>query len=100
MNNSHFNRIDRRLSDIEKNIIEIKNGVKRNDTHISFVTKLYLSMRKPMLKFVKYIGYELDEKSADENHEDRFTETELNIVIENNSKKFLLQDEIRMMNLV
>lgn len=53
-----------KLIAIEKDVKEIKHGINRNDTHISFITKLYFRLQKPIMY---YLGYTTPNK---EDHDD------------------------------
>lgn len=48
--------IDNRLARIEGDILEIKNSLRRNDVHISFITRLYLMLRQPIMKVMSSFG--------------------------------------------
>jgi uncharacterized protein YdcH (DUF465 family) len=104
-NTNHFESLNKRLDKIDKDIKDIKDGVKRNDTHISFVTRLYFSMKKPMLRLVNYLGYQVDKNVSDEDvntGENLFIESQLKMLIDD--KTFILPaltvEEERMLNIV
>lgn len=101
-----FKKLNKRLDNMEKELTEIKDGVKRNDNHISFITRLYFMLRKPVFKLVNYLGYEVNTEIPDE---DITTGEELVIEVEkllNNDEiknKYLLENnsiDLQMMNMV
>ena len=49
-----FNKIHKRLDDIEKQLNEIQQGIHRQDVHNNFITKVYFMIRNPMIKLITY----------------------------------------------
>lgn len=52
MYNNDLKEIVIKLDTIQSDIVQIKNGIRRNDTHNSFISKLYLLIKKPILDMI------------------------------------------------
>lgn len=51
---SYLKKIDEKLIIINDRLIDIDRGIRRNDTHISFISKIYLMFNKPLKKLLDY----------------------------------------------
>jgi hypothetical protein len=61
--------INSRLAKIEEDISEIKKSLQRNDVHISFMTRLYLILRHPLVNLIPNFGtVESDKKEVTDNY--------------------------------
>jgi hypothetical protein len=49
--------VDKKLDVIISKLSNVQEGIRRNDIHISFVTKAYLALRDPLLSFLEFVGF-------------------------------------------
>lgn len=52
----NVNDIYKKLQIIEDSLGEIRDGIRRNDAHITFVTRVYFAMKWPIVKFLGKIS--------------------------------------------
>lgn len=48
--------IEKKITKMEKEIDEIRNGIIRNDANITLMTRLYFILRNPIIKLLKITG--------------------------------------------
>lgn len=56
---TYLKKLDNKLTEIEVKISEINDGIRRNDTHISFISRVYLIFSKPLNDFLNYFKNDL-----------------------------------------
>lgn len=55
MENKLF-KLDKKLDKIDEKVSFIQNGIKRNDAHITFVTRVYFMLKNPLIKLLNFFG--------------------------------------------
>jgi len=53
--NTQTSKLEKKIDILTHKVSNIEDGIRRNDAHISFITRIYFVFRDPMIKMANFV---------------------------------------------